>query len=206
MTDSLGSNDAELLTAGNLPAYFHDALSEAADRRALDATDATKWYLANLLTRFARSDRFFDWSAETGRDLRPLALLYGDAVHAPSERERRLSFQRLGDVALFVAGLFEGVLARRAVKRDYFVTMGGGAYAYLASHPAPDADEQVFQELSDRFVIFVDVLSLVGMRGRQFDHGEILRLYKLWRETGSRHAERQLQALGVSLEGAGRAH
>lgn len=195
-----------VMLAGNLPSYFHDAVATAMDKRELETADATKWYLANLLARFAHSDRFFDYSQDAGTNLRPLALMYADAIEASSEGERRLTLQRMGDVALFVAALFEGLLSRRGVKRDYFVAMGCGAYAYLADNPVSGGDETVFNDLSSRFVLFVDVLSTVSATGKRFDQAEILRLYRLWRETGSPLAERQLRALGVSLDIRARTH
>ncbi|MGB1108782.1 MAG: hypothetical protein ACPG4N_00405 [Gammaproteobacteria bacterium] len=192
------------ILAESLSGYFHQAVSESADDCCVEMDDATKWYLVNLLARFARSEDFFD--LDEGRlGIRPMALLYGDAMHADSERERCLILRRLGDVSLFITGLFEGTLARRAVKREYFVTMGCGAYSYLADKSG-SADGQVFQDLSSRFVVFVDVLSNLSSRGRSFDHGDIMRLYRLWRETGNAQAERQLRALGITLDVTGSAH
>lgn len=188
-------------TAGSLPAYFHATLGKVLCEQSLDAPDQTRWYLANLLSRFAYSDQFYQYSHDNGWELRPLALIYADAVHARSERERRLNFQRMGDVALFVSALFDGILRRRAVRRDYFVAMGCGAYAYLADNPAHGNDQSIFQDLSERFVVFVDVLSQVGANGRRFDQQDVLRLVRLWRETGSRAAKRQLDALGVGVDG-----
>lgn len=204
MTDARANE--RLLIAGNLPAYFHDSLAGAMQRRAVDSDDATKWYLANMLARYSRSDQFFDFSQEDGLDLRPLALLYGDAMHASSERERRLSFQRMGDLALIVSALFEGIIKRRGVKRDYFFSMGCGAYAYLAAHPAPGGEPIVFDDLARRFALFVDVLAMVGSDGKRFDEKEIVGLYRHWQDTGSPQAEQQLRALGVHLEPLGRSH
>lgn len=197
---------AQVMVAGSLPAYFHSELETAMERRAVESADATRWYLANLLTRFSRSDRLFDYDREQGISLRPLALMYADAAQASSESERRLGLQRMGDVALFIAGLFEGVLSRRGVRLEYFVTMGCGAYAYLAENPGRGNDETVFSELSSRFALFVDVLSMVGSNDRRFGVEEVLRLYQLWEQTGSPLAERQLRALGVALDERGRAH
>jgi len=60
--------------------------------------------------------------------LRPLALLYGDALEARNERERCLCLQQLGDTALFLYALFPERYARHGIRRDYFIGMGGGAY------------------------------------------------------------------------------
>ncbi|MEM9530671.1 MAG: hypothetical protein AAGA23_07115 [Pseudomonadota bacterium] len=188
----------------SLPGYFHRALGAAASKHGSQPQEATLWYLTNLLTRFARSEAFFD--AGSGRSgLKPLAVLYLDAANARSEPERHRLLQRLGDVALFVAGLFHESYARRALGRDYLVTMGGGAYGYLADNASTDLG--VFEELSRQFVPFVNMLSeLIHGNRAQFDASDILKLYELWQDTGNRQAQQQLTALGVSLEGGRQAH
>ncbi|MFK7954836.1 MAG: hypothetical protein AB8B96_01980 [Lysobacterales bacterium] len=182
----------------SLPGYFHRALGRAADRQGQQPQDATLWYLTNLLTRFARSEELFDLNC--GRSgLKPLALIYGEAANARSEAERHRLLQRLGDVALFVGGLFHQSLERRAVGRDYLVTMGGSAYSYLADNGPKDL--AVFEELASQFVPFVNLLSdLIHSDRAQFDAAEILNLYQLWQQTGNEQARSQLVNLGISLD------
>lgn len=188
---------AQPITERSLSGYFHSALGRAAQRQGHQPQEATLWYLTDLLTRYSRSEEFFD--ANTGRSgLRPLALMYGEAMHAGSEGERHRLLQRLGDVALFVAGLFHQSLARRAVRREYVVTMGGGAYAYLAENSPHDL--AIYDELAGHFVRFVNMLSeLIHGHREQFDSADILNLYSLWNDTGNSQARRQLQSLGIAL-------
>ncbi|MEM7703941.1 MAG: hypothetical protein AAF358_00220 [Pseudomonadota bacterium] len=188
----------------SLPGYFHRALGRAANRQGQQPQEATLWYLTDLLTRFARSEAFFD--PNSGRSgLKPLAMIYGEAANANSEAERHRLLQRLGDVALFVAGLFHQSLERRAIGREYLVSMGGSAYSYLADN-AP-RDISVFDELATRFVPFVNLLSdLIHANRAQFDAAEILKLYDLWQQTGNAQARQQLSSLGISLDGGQTAH
>jgi hypothetical protein len=155
----------QVLQEHRLEAYFHRALHDAARHRHLDAGAATLHYLTHLLTDFARSERLFDYT-ENGLQIRPLALLYGEAINARSVRERRLWLQRLGDMSLFVSGLFAGRLSRRYTDLDYCVAMGGNAYGYLretgADNSRDRAQAEIFGELSQRFVRFVDLLAEVG--------------------------------------------
>ncbi|MDJ0741193.1 MAG: hypothetical protein QNJ91_15870 [Gammaproteobacteria bacterium] len=156
-----------LIQTGQLNEYFHHAVHAAADRRHLAANQATLHYLTLLLSQFARSEQVFDY-ADGRLQVRPLALLYGDALAARSERERRLWLQRLGDLALFIGGLFAGRLNRHFSDLDYCVAMGGNAYGYL-QQTAPQADDRavVFGELADGFAGFVDVVAVVtGKQGR----------------------------------------
>ena len=154
----------------SLQDYFHHSVSRAVDHQRVMAGDATIHYLVNLLTHFSRSENLFDYSDE-GIRLRPLAHIYADAVHSESDRERRLMLRRMGDIALFVAGMFSGFFTRRRalVGRDYYIAMGGQAYASLADAHLPGAGgemvDEVFGQLSNDFGRFVLVLTEVGEEG-----------------------------------------
>ena len=164
------STQPQLIQATQLDDFFHHAVRDAAHEAKLIADAATLHYLSSLLCCYARSERVFDY-AENRLQLRPLALLYGEALEASSPSERNLWLQRLGDLALFVGGLFSGRMHRHFQDLDYCVAMGGNAYGYLqqsAIHPNEMAQATVFGELAERFVHFVDLVAVVT--GRQPEH------------------------------------
>jgi hypothetical protein len=175
----------------------------------VEAEDATVWYLADLLTRYARSENLYEYTAE-GPTLRPLAMHYALALEAETERERRLVLQRLGDVALFIAGLFSGMLARRAIGVDYYIAMGGSAYGYLRDSADSRGRERslaaVFEQLSTQFVLFVDVLAEVAEQAPGADDRDLLRTYELWMHSGSPRLARWLQERGITPVRIGGAH
>jgi hypothetical protein len=67
---------------------------------------------------------------------------------------------------------------------DYYVSLGGYAYRSLVS--ADDSLSPIFEELSEKFVAFVDVLSDVSARTSLTNDADLLRLYEKWVRTGSR--------------------
>lgn len=167
-----GQQDGRVIRAAQLSEYFHRAVHDAANRRHLNADGATLHYLSMLLCQYARSEQVFDYDNRR-LQLRPLALLYGEALEARSPRERRLWLQRLGDLALFVGGLFAGRLSRRFQDLDYCVAMGGSAYGYLeqtATRPAERAQAAVFGELAQHFDRFVDLVAVVTGNGQMPRH------------------------------------
>ncbi|MGF1546854.1 MAG: hypothetical protein ACFCUG_05980 [Thiotrichales bacterium] len=189
-----------LLTPSNLNRFFHESVQNALTHQHVDARADTTRYLAELLTQYAHADRFFDHT-EHGLQLRALAQLYADAVAAPGERERHLFLRRLGDVALFVSGLFSGMLARKPVGVDYYVAMGRSAYASLstpANGPDGEAGAPVFDELARNFVRFADVFAEVAERAPWTANHDLMQLWQLWQQTGSPRLERKLRALGVT--------
>jgi hypothetical protein len=198
---------SKVIQHNNLRHFFQESVSQALKNQNLRAQEYTIVYLVNLLTSFSRSENLFEIEpAGGGPALKPLAGFYKDAVNAVSEYERDLALQRMGDIALFIAGIFSQSLQNRAVDIDYYVNMGGHAYSYLAEikqrtfHGGALGD--IFAELSNKFVCFVDVLGEVGEGMQTPSDTGLLRLYEVWLRTGSKRAQNQLlkQGLQVSMD------
>ena len=187
----------------SLSEYFREQLARHAQELEPTPQEDTCWYLGNLLVRFCRSENFFAY--EDGRmDLRPLALLYGDAVEARNEHERCLLLQQLGDIALFMGALFPGNYTRRGLRQDYLVGMGCGAYDYLADNAR--RGRHVFAELAGDFSVMLELVANACTADRQLPDEAILALYERWRVTRSPLAKRQLQAVGIDLGESGLLH
>jgi hypothetical protein len=189
-----------LITGMELREYFRSALAAALERQQFWPLDETVVYISHLLASFTHAERLFDRTTD-GVALRPLAQLYGDAVSADSGEERDQRLRRLGDVALFIAGLFAHSLSRSLVDVDYYISMGGGAYGRLASSRAGtslhSALKDVYAELAGSFPRFVDVLGDVGDRVCLGSSADVLRLYEIWLCTGSSRAAARLRELGI---------
>ncbi len=199
MPDSSMTKDA-LQAVPNLQEYFRDSLDAAAAANRVALEDQTMHYVVNLLTLFSRSEDFYE-AGPDGPQLRPLALMLADAMDASSDEQRNYSLQRIGDVALFVAGFFADGLRRAVVDVDYYVHMGGGAYNSLAGSIRGTLRGRVlgdvFSELSAKFPALVDVLQEMRAAARECDDQDTLRLYELWTKTGSPRAARLLRDLGI---------
>lgn len=199
----LSNHHAEkLIASGDVKGFFKDSLSEVVHNRSIEAKDDTLAYLVNLLVAFTRVDAGFHRNFD-GATLKPLALLYAEAVEAASDEERRQALRQLGDLSLFVAGVFADCLNRKLVDVDYFIAMGGNAYSYL-SDTMPDSVRgrtysEIFEELSLKFSEFVDVLNEFTDKTKLTSNVDIMRLYELWLRTGSKHAARKLRRVGIHV-------
>ena len=181
-------------------AFFRESVEGALGNQKVEASAHTTFYLVNLLSQFSHSNELFEQTS-SGSDRRPLALLYGDALSAMNQHERERALKRLGDVALYVAGFFAASLSRSLVDVDYYVAMGGGAYGSLSAHvrgTRAEAFREIFDELSNKFVSFVDVLGEVSERTQVTTTKDILRLYEIWMKTGSKRAQEKLQEHGIT--------
>lgn len=196
----------ELLAVADVREFFRESLQLALGRQHLRVRDHTEHYIVNLLAMFSHTDALFEPDAEHRARMKPLALLLADALDAPDERQRFRTLQRLGDVALFVAGFLAGGFDRKPIDIDYHVAMGGRAYGALAQapcHGAKRALASVFAELEDKFQPLVDALNDIGEGAAANSSRDVLRLYELWQKTGSRRASRLLMQLGVQPVPAG---
>lgn len=193
-----------LIPVASLNAFFHQALREAAEVQRLDADEAILAYLTHLLTDYARAERLFDRTRD-GVVRRPLVDIYKQAHEAESGDERDLCLQRLGDLALFVSGILPDSLQRSLVDVDYYIAMGASAYGYLSDRGSRGTRVRslraVFEQLSRRFVDFVDLLAQAVEQG-QTREPDLMRLHDLWSKTGSRRLARKLLELGVTPQRA----
>jgi len=192
-------NTGGVVTATSLAEFFRGALRGALADQHLAVEEHTEHYVVNVLTLFARAERLHE-SAGDGAHLKPLAQMLADALDAVSATQRDLALQRLGDVSLFMAGLFARGFARRLVDVDYHVAMGGRAYDALArSHERSHkrALAQVFAELAAKFQPLVDALGEIGDAAYVYTQRDVLRLYEIWLKTGSVRARRLLRGLGI---------
>ena len=188
-----------VVTATNLAEFFRGALRGALADQRLEVDERTERYVVDMLTLFARAERLYQANAD-GRPLKPLALMLADALEATSVAGRELALQRLGDISLFMAGLFARGFSRRLVDVDYHIAMGGRAYGALArSHERRRRLEpaRVFTELAAKFQPLVDALGEIADAAYVFSQRDILRLYEIWLKTGSARARRLLRRLGV---------
>jgi len=195
-----GPAKGELIIPDTLQAWFGDRVRAAVSRTSLEADDATLWYLVNLLCVYARTEQVFQ-PGQDGARLPILVDYYTEAIEAPTEREREFALQRMGDLALFVAGLYADSLQRRLVDIDYYIGMGRQAYAALSDRLASGlrarALAKVFAELGRKFTGFVDVLHEVAEATLPIERRDWMRTYEVWVRTGSPRAERLLRERGV---------
>ncbi|MCC7121470.1 MAG: hypothetical protein IT493_07925 [Gammaproteobacteria bacterium] len=188
-----------LLTTMGLRDHFRDQVSSALHRQHVEVADGTAGYLVDLLIRYAHPEHLFNESPD-GRQLRALAEIYADAVHAEGTEQRNHALKTLGDFALFIAGVFSGYLNRRLVDVDYYIAMGCGAYRDLRDfvrHRLSREGALVFDELSRKFPQLVDVLADVSEESHLGARSDLLRQYELWLRTRSPRALRKLQQHGI---------
>jgi hypothetical protein len=195
-----GVNQMAIQPVANLKEFFKDALHDALSHQHIAVEGETEHYVVNLLTMFADADALYERGTDSPARLKPLVMMLGEALEAPTPEARCRGLQRLGDVSLFIAGFFSAGFTRKLVDVDYHIAMGGRAYGTLAETvPAARGRtlRQVFAELAAKFQPMVDALNEISESSYQHSAQDRLRLYELWVKTGSERSRRILRQLGI---------
>jgi hypothetical protein len=185
------------ITETSLSCYFRNRLERYARRFRPPPHEDTCWYLGSLLERFGRSEQLFSYQDEH-MTIRPLALLYSDAIEATNDRERCLLLQQLGDMALFLGALFPERFAGRGLQPDYFIGMGGSAYDYLADNAR--TNRHIFAELAQTFKRMLEMVANACSPTQRMTTEGVLALYQSWLTSRDPVIASQLQALGIQLD------
>ena len=204
------SHHSRVVPVHDLRDYFRTSIDDVIVKQGVELDPHATHYVVNLITLFARSEELYEDDGEY-YGLRPLAVMLADAADAPNADHRNQTLQRIGDVALFIAGFFIESLQHRAVDVDYYIRMGGNAYQSLGDEMRGTARgvalASVYSELARKFQAMVDVLHEVrdGAGGRS--DLDVMQTLDWWHKTGSQRAERLLRECGiVPLGKSGRKH
>jgi hypothetical protein len=171
--------------------YFKELVDSALARQHVQAGDLTTYYLVNLLCQFVRPEA----RGAGGLDTEPLAIQLTRALQSGGS-EQRARLRSLGDFSLFMSGFFSDSFRRRTVDVDYYVSMGEYAYGSL-SRRDEDTFAEVFGELANKFVGYMDVLADISERTAVTSSADLLRLYEKWLRTGSSRDGKRLVNRGI---------
>lgn len=183
-----------------LPEYFRPLIREALNHRQarhrIQAPEAVEYYLVNLLQGCLSTEAVYRPAPEGFKE-EPLAFIFLKAAQSHAEIRIRL-LRRLGDFALFISGFFPASLTRQLVDVDYYIQMGETAYGSLSQILARQAAlREIFTELANRFIVYVDILAEVSEKSRMQNHTDLLRLYEHWLKTGSERTAKLLSEAGI---------
>lgn len=168
--------------------YFQEVLNEGFEARRMKTHPAVQNYLVELLEHYLHAKNL---DKET-----TLAEMYLQA--ASMETSGRISLlKQLGDRSLYISGFFGDSLSKKLVDIDYYANLGGAAYLSLSSVTKEDVAAKVYRTISERFLDFVDVLTVVSQRSLIQSDQSILRLYDKYLKTGSPLAKEKLLEMGV---------
>jgi hypothetical protein len=167
--------------------FFRELVESAMQNQRVSAHELTSFYVVNLLAGFVHADAHADDE--------PLGVRLARALQMADVAQRD-NLRSVGDQSLFISGFFADSLNRSLVDVDYYIQLGELAYRSLARNGDRRFGD-VFDELSDKFTTFVDVLGEVSERTSISSNADVLRLYEKWLRTRSRRSGDLLAARGI---------
>ena len=170
--------------------FFRELVESAMHNQHVCAHELTSFYVVNLLTGFVHCDR-----AAMMNENEPLGPRLASALQAAGVAQRD-GLRKVGDLSLFISGFFSDSLNRSLVDIDYYIQLGECAYRSLARQRDETLGD-VFDELSGKFITFVEVLGEVSERTALSSNADVLRLYEKWVRTKSRRSGDLLAARGI---------
>jgi hypothetical protein len=190
--------DVPILSPQSIREFFSDLLRRAIENQRAQVQPTTALYVTNLLHEYLSSEALYVRAEDGSMEQRPLALLLKEALEERGPARVQM-LRRLGDTSLFVSGFFPDSLSRRSslVDVDYYIAMGGRAYDAVGSIAARHASRDLWDELSSRFRLLVDLLNEVSERTLASTETGMVRLYERWLKTGSDRLAGVLAGRGV---------
>lgn len=177
--------------------YFQQLVSQTIGARKVSTLPEAEFYLVNLLNQFITTDQLYGRDSGGNAREQPLAMLLKDALEESTPQLQTRLFRQVGDISLYVGGFFQDSLNRKLVDVDYYIDVGGTAYRQVAARVDENAARAMYEELSAKFAMFVDVLAEISDKTAQKSEKDILRFYELWVRTRSERAAKALQEAGI---------
>ena len=174
--------------------FFREMVIRALKKCSIDADPMVLDYLVNLLRFYMSTDNLYE-KGELCKNKTLIERLF--AAHTLDINTKRESLKKLGDFSLYVSGFFGDSLKKKIVDIDYYAEIGGIAYGSLAAHTDKEKIAQVYDEFSQNFLKYVDVLTFISQLVFIQSQEDILRLYDRYLSTGSDLAKQQLIDMDV---------
>lgn len=191
--------EQHVIANSSVRSYFYETFNNALIHQKKYLNPETTIYIVNLLTNFSKTEKAFSVSQQEF-GLKPLAFIYADAVHSETKKEKFLHYKYLGDITLFISGIYYLSLNRSLVDVDYYIGMGENAYQTLGSADhfyENSAFQLIFSELSQQFLAVVELLNEISYEMQHHNQEDVLRLYEIWLKTNNQFCAEKLRALGI---------
>jgi len=182
----------------SLMEYFKEAVESAVEKLRLQVSEHTEFYLVNLLTTFARTEKMRK-APTVGEERSYAELLLESPGYDLVQQTKILKF--IGDVTLFRSGYFSDSFKRGLLDLDYYTSLGTISYKRLCQMLGGTSRstglEELYTELAERFMDLVDVVAEVSEAGRTSGSIDLLRVYERWIRTRSKRDAALLKREGI---------
>lgn len=152
--------------------HLEHAVYEALNQEQVQLHHLSREYLVSMLASFIDVSLL---GIEEGMPV--LTWLYQEAQVATGPR-RTLALKKLGDIALFLSGIFVDYVRKTINGLGYYIDMG--RVAYLTASQSMNSMKPIFAELSEKFIPLVGVLNIISIKssfGQSLKLDDLFELY-----------------------------
>ncbi len=194
----MGAKDLNLMLSPE--EFFHERVSAAIGNQKLDLDEHVEFYIVNLLCEFVKPEKLPTPSGELDILGTPLALILKNAYEAPPADQLKI-FKVLGDTSLYITGFFQDFFNRKTFDVGYYINLGSSAYGSVSNlareQHSDDSFSAMYNELAEKFVVLVDVVSEVSDSLVPNKDVDILSIYDRWITSNSDRLRKLLQQHGI---------
>ncbi len=179
--------------------FFREEVAKALQQCGIEAIPMISEYLVGLLQFYMDINNLYEEGdpKNGGKKLDKTLAERFFMAHSSTPHIKKDLLKRLGDSSLYISGFFGDSLKRKVVDIDYYASIGGLAYGSLAAQTHEDTIARVYDEFANRFLNYVDVLTVISQQASIQPKEDILRLYDKYIATGSNLAKEQLIEMGM---------
>jgi hypothetical protein len=177
----------KIVPTANITEYFMKAFGSERKKARLDVSQETEFYIVNMISEFSTEKM-----KEANPRNEPLSLVYRRLQH-------KLDYETskgLGDFCTYISGFFPVYLAKKGML-EFHIEKGRDFYNMASA--SPEGNREVFWEMVGKLPRIVDVLNDIRYRNLGSDE-EIIRIYDLWQQTGSKRLKKMLEINGIMPE------
>ena len=177
--------------------YFREKVVHALKECSVESHPIILNYLVDLLKFYMSADNLYESSDKNGKKAEKMLAQRLLEASSADPLARAELLKQLADSSLYVSGFFGDSLKSKIVDIDYYAEIGGIAYANLAAHSHKKTFIEVYNEFSQHFLKYVDVLTFISQKVFIQSQEDVLRLYDRYIATGSDLAKKQLIEMDV---------
>lgn len=185
------SQNNTLLLEANLAELFEPILLDVIDKTEIEVSNHSYLYLLELISSYGLKE------SDDEKEQQMLSERLLSALSSKEKREKTKSLRSLAEASLIKVGFFSSSLKRKLVGIRYHIDIGAMAYSHLFS----ETKEPAFEEASEKFPDYADILS--GVREKlnlsSKSSADLLSLFDFYSATGSKNAKDELIKQGISL-------
>ena len=180
--------------------FFKGKLEKVLSEQGVNASEDAISYISTTMTNSLKTDEFYKRNSDH-LDKKPLAFVLSDAIKSdyPQKYEK---LRTIGDFSLIMSGFFEDNLKklRRANLVNYYVQIGSISYEALSEMFIKRYLNELFGELSEKFIEFKDALKIISLRTQLNDKNRVFDLFSKYISTRDELLGRELKRAGFSLK------